>query len=536
MSLGNQIYTLRSGLGLSQGALAEKLGVSRQAVSKWENDSAAPELPKLLLLAEVLGVSVDRLVAGEDLPDVQAAPLPAAGLTVPLRPNQSAGLLLIAASLVGLFLCRLNLVQWLGMWGILLGGGLCLFIKRHTAVWCGWALYLTLDMAIISVDWTSWWTIFAPWHGGYGWQRCDMNLWVQFWAAPAAVLATAWYFHRKPLAITERLRRRLAAAAWVATAALLFLVWRGPSAMLHMFGQPWVCMLAAALSLTVARTGQAETLGTRISALRAARRLSQDGLAGKLSVSRQAVSKWETGNAVPELENLLALSRLFGLPLEGLLRGGTAVLPKTTFFSVGQLAGIGLLACGGLELFQWARFFGDAREIGLLCPLLLFLGGALCLFFPKHTGLWCVWSGVLLLDASLRNEALNGEARLLFLHQRIDSQAASAELLFEMILLLLALYAFRQLSLTGRKRLLPVGCWLLWALLEGYIWCWAYPATAPNRINCFVNPDVNFRIFVDILSLISLAAALVLTAAAIRARWAGGAIRRGNFSSSADSP
>ena len=55
MSLGNQIYTLRSGLGLSQGALAEKLGVSRQAVSKWENDSAAPELPKLLLLAEVLG-------------------------------------------------------------------------------------------------------------------------------------------------------------------------------------------------------------------------------------------------------------------------------------------------------------------------------------------------------------------------------------------------------------------------------------------------------------------------------------------------
>lgn len=44
MKLGERIFELRSERGMSQGALAEKLGVSRQAVSKWENNSALPDI------------------------------------------------------------------------------------------------------------------------------------------------------------------------------------------------------------------------------------------------------------------------------------------------------------------------------------------------------------------------------------------------------------------------------------------------------------------------------------------------------------
>ena len=53
--------------------------------------------------------------------------------------------------------------------------------------------------------------------------------------------------------------------------------------------------------------------------------LSQAGLAEALEVSRQTVSKWETGTALPSAENLLALSKLYGVPVDALLNGGTCV-------------------------------------------------------------------------------------------------------------------------------------------------------------------------------------------------------------------
>ncbi|MGM9662226.1 MAG: helix-turn-helix transcriptional regulator [Oscillospiraceae bacterium] len=63
--LPEQIYTLRRKQGLSQEQLAEKLGVSRQTVSKWETGASTPDLPKLLALSECFGVSLDELAAGQ---------------------------------------------------------------------------------------------------------------------------------------------------------------------------------------------------------------------------------------------------------------------------------------------------------------------------------------------------------------------------------------------------------------------------------------------------------------------------------------
>ncbi len=55
------------------------------------------------------------------------------------------------------------------------------------------------------------------------------------------------------------------------------------------------------------------TLGQRISAYRKTLGISQEELGARLGVSRQAVSKWETGAAAPDMENLLALAREFGV-------------------------------------------------------------------------------------------------------------------------------------------------------------------------------------------------------------------------------
>lgn len=66
MKLQDKIYYCRKKAGLSQDGLAEKLDVSRQAVSKWENGEAMPETAKLPALARVFGVSIDWLLSDEE--------------------------------------------------------------------------------------------------------------------------------------------------------------------------------------------------------------------------------------------------------------------------------------------------------------------------------------------------------------------------------------------------------------------------------------------------------------------------------------
>ena len=64
MSIGERIISLRKAEGLSQGQLASLLDVSRQAVSKWENDQSAPDTLKLIQLADVLKTDVEYLSTG----------------------------------------------------------------------------------------------------------------------------------------------------------------------------------------------------------------------------------------------------------------------------------------------------------------------------------------------------------------------------------------------------------------------------------------------------------------------------------------
>ena len=62
MTLGEKLAKLRREKNYTQEQLAELLGVSRQAVSKWESDSAYPETEKLIRLAKLYGCSLDELL------------------------------------------------------------------------------------------------------------------------------------------------------------------------------------------------------------------------------------------------------------------------------------------------------------------------------------------------------------------------------------------------------------------------------------------------------------------------------------------
>lgn len=67
----------------------------------------------------------------------------------------------------------------------------------------------------------------------------------------------------------------------------------------------------------------------KILSLRTAARLSQEGLAEKLDVSRQAVSKWESGVTLPETDKLIYISNMFGVSLDYLLKDDMALKPAS---------------------------------------------------------------------------------------------------------------------------------------------------------------------------------------------------------------
>ena len=103
MTLGQRIAQYRKAMGISQEELGGRLGVSRQAVSKWETDAAAPDMENLLALAREFGVSVAELT---ETPE-------AGGENAPHQQKQRwLWVLVIAAVLAALFL-SVCLVSWL---------------------------------------------------------------------------------------------------------------------------------------------------------------------------------------------------------------------------------------------------------------------------------------------------------------------------------------------------------------------------------------------------------------------------------------
>lgn len=84
MTLGQRIQEYRLGLELSQEALGEKLGVSRQAVSKWEADGAVPDTDKLIALSKLFGITLNELLQVE-------SPAAENGETLPAPEPEQAG-------------------------------------------------------------------------------------------------------------------------------------------------------------------------------------------------------------------------------------------------------------------------------------------------------------------------------------------------------------------------------------------------------------------------------------------------------------
>lgn len=157
MTLGERIAYYRGALGLSQGELAEKLGVSRQAVSKWETDAGLPDLDRLIALSGLFDITLDELVKGSapspapaDQPEPAVIP-PTENPPAAEKAPSSSGQKTVGYILLGVGLLCAVLALFLN-WALLIPAGyllicavLCLTLRRYAGrVILGGTLYAVL--------------------------------------------------------------------------------------------------------------------------------------------------------------------------------------------------------------------------------------------------------------------------------------------------------------------------------------------------------------------------------------------------------
>ncbi len=194
MNLGENIYHYRTQSNLSQGDLADSLEVSRQSVSKWENNSAVPELDKLMKMAQLFDITIDELVTGEDrtpttAPAAPAQPAPAGQSSFPTR--KLVGIILLCCGLLA-FIVLFAVGIFIGtfLWSLAIGlpmilcGICCLVCKKHPALACGWTLYIPLWILI---------TVFvATAFPGTTGHICAIGIWVLGLFLSAITLVMLW--------------------------------------------------------------------------------------------------------------------------------------------------------------------------------------------------------------------------------------------------------------------------------------------------------------------------------------------------------
>ena len=222
MDLGGTIYRLRTERNLSQGDLAEALGVSRQSVSKWETGGSVPDLDKLVKLSQLFGVSLDELVLDRK-PPCEEAPredLPPP-VTVVVQRERTPGrkvagvVLLCVAFLVLLLLTAMGgpLEGLILALPFLLCAAICFLARRRPGLWCAWTMYSLADVYLFYFTGLRWRFLFVPATYAYYSGAHFISAAVQITFMLALIAATARSFRNAPLPAARRNKLLLLAGA-----------------------------------------------------------------------------------------------------------------------------------------------------------------------------------------------------------------------------------------------------------------------------------------------------------------------------------
>ncbi len=201
-TLGKRIAELRRAKGYSQEYVAEEVGVSRQAVSKWEQDLSAPDTYNLIALSRLFGVTVDYLATGT-IPTPPAPPTPPVNPPTPTynageqTTQRTVGFILLGGGiggvLVGLFLSYLiTIVGSL----LILGGILCLTVRKHLGLILLWTYWIIGILSLSILTAINPFMVFHPGTYQSGIHVRILVLWGFWLCLLIMVLLTVWMIRR----------------------------------------------------------------------------------------------------------------------------------------------------------------------------------------------------------------------------------------------------------------------------------------------------------------------------------------------------
>ena len=258
MNLGERIYKLRTEKNLSQGDLAERLEVSRQSISKWENNNAIPDLEKMIALSEIFEVSLDELVKGRTtaVENIENTYQEQTKHTTPVEstfpPRKIAGTILFCMGFVVLLFCTLlggALTGLVFCLPFVVCGIICFVFKTNAGLWCAWAVYVLLDIfthyamgiSRSAVMLTHLWT-------------AEMNFgrlaiaWLLVLVLGAIILVTVIRLGKKPFSLKKKGLEQLI-AAWLVVLALQVITWAWGRSETYMYMIDHIMTMGAVYSL-----------------------------------------------------------------------------------------------------------------------------------------------------------------------------------------------------------------------------------------------------------------------------------------------
>lgn len=283
------------------------------------------------------------------------------------------------------------------------------------------------------------------------------------------------------------------------------------------------------------------SLGERIYKLRTEKNLSQGDLADRLEVSRQSVSKWENNNAVPDLDKIIALSEIFEVSLDELVKGKTTTvenaddMPQNRIeshttnvensFPPRKIAGT-ILLCMGFVVILFCTLLGGALT-GLVFCLPFVVCGIICFIFKTNVGLWCAWAVYVLLDIFTHYAMGISRSAVMLTHlwtaEMNFGRLAIAWVLVLILMVIIAVTVIRlgkkpfSLKKKGLEQL--IAAWLVVLALQVIIWAWGRSETYMYMIDHIMTMGAVYSLISLVLSwckIIALTVALVITVRFIR--------------------
>lgn len=192
MNLGENIYRLRTKHNMSQDDLANTLDVSRQSVSKWENNQAVPDLEKLVKMSKLFHITLDELVNGEAQESTSASqPIHPAQLLAGLPTRKIVGCILLVCAFLLLLIPTAMGNPGAGLILAIpfcLCGLTCFLFQQHVGFWCCWAVYLPFSFIPIEQ-----------------YIRSDICMMIQLFIRIPLLIGTVLTWQKEPLTASKKI-------------------------------------------------------------------------------------------------------------------------------------------------------------------------------------------------------------------------------------------------------------------------------------------------------------------------------------------